>query len=505
MAEASTHPASSSTENPILRRRINEELRNRDLPDLDQVETLNEEEENEIADGVKVNVFDYCASKFPEDMIEYDIDRNGSFVAMKTHPYSWEKLQQEFGEGRYRVQAKSGISRVYRKQETRFVAAPVKSREEKETTIADAIRAAAPPPVNQFDELAKVATLIKSLSPPPVAPPEDKSGSMMMEFMKIMMETNSKAQENVTRMMDKLQENTTKLIEKMDSNTKDMFTRLEAKIGAGNEKKEKSLDALQVMAMLQKAEEKGFNNYQKIDELAERKAGRMNGSDEEKEPTTATERLIGAALPAITAALAAKPQQPQIPLNRPQPPRQMRPANQVPNPPAARQGQRPQPQPVNPEVLPKPTKEQVMDSISVGIFQRLMEADAVRNDPIAVEATKKKAAEDVKATVNRLGITLPALLQMIPQGDMIDVAVGAGLPVEAHHWLKGFYAYLKESAGPRQPQPQPKPQTNQPQRVQPNGVAPVTATASVAATNATDAQAGNAQAVSPKPMDTQRA
>jgi NCAIR mutase (PurE)-related protein len=139
MGASPTQSSSNSAETPTIRNRINEELRNRGLADLDEEEELEQDEERQIEMGVKVNVFDYCEANFVQkgDVIQYDIDRNGQFVATKMHPYSWEQLQSEFGEGHYRVQAKSAHTKAYRKQESRFVAAAPVSAKDNQTTIAE--------------------------------------------------------------------------------------------------------------------------------------------------------------------------------------------------------------------------------------------------------------------------------------------------------------------------------------------------------------------------------
>jgi len=498
MAGSSPQSNSNSTETPTIRARINDELRSRGVADLDDEERLHEDEEHQIEMGMKVNVFDHCQAHFVEkgDVIQYDIDRNGQFVATKMHPYSWEALQKEFGEGHYRVQAKSAHTKAYRKQESRFVAAAPRSERDKESSIADAVRSALPQQPDQFDQLTKVATLLKSLTPPPPSLPEDKTSGVLLEMMKFMSDTTQKSQESTMRMIEKMQENTTKMIEKIDTTTKEMFNKIETKI-AGDGKSGKQFDALQLLQMLQKAEERGMNTYLKIEELAEKKAARMGGDkDEDKEPESATERLVKSVLPAISAALAAKP---QVPMHRPQPPRQIRQAvpgaRVVPSTaPAQPQVNQPRPQPTpqagpkTPQVMPAPSKQEVVEKISAGVFQRLIEASAVQNDPAAVKQTQVKAAEDVSATIKKLGITIPQLLQMIPQGDMIDIATSAGLPNEAHHWLEGFYAHLKELARAQQPTPQPKPQP---------AVAP-------AANGSAQPSVGATQAEGAQPVGTQR-
>jgi len=448
MAENTRVPEQKSEEKPwSVRKQTNTLLKSRNLPDLDEEEEMFEEEEQEIASGQKVNVFDFCAPLVEKgDVIEYDIEQNGSFKATKPHPYSWDQVQREFGAGQYRIQAKSALTRQYRKQETRYVAAPPK--DENKTSILDQVKAALPPEKDPFDTVAKTVALIKSMTPPPPPPVEDKSSAMMIQFMQTIMQMQQSTQSATQTMMLEMQKSTSALIERLDNSQKEALAKIEAKLSVA-QPKEKNIGAIELLTLMQNAEQRGMKNYLMIEELAEKKARNMGGDEE---PESATSRLIKSVIPAVTAALSKPTAQPAV-AQRQVAPRSTRPV--VPAKPVGPQTNAQTTQggataavKAAPQVLPKANKEQVLEKLYPIVIAKLMEADAAKTDPVAVQATQKAAANETKAAAAALGLTIPGLLQLISQGDMIDIATTAGLPVEAHSWLKGFYANIKELAGP---------------------------------------------------------
>jgi hypothetical protein len=72
-----------------------------------------------IEDIAEFDLFDFCENEFVKkgDFVEYTIKKNGSTIGFKKHPYSWERIQKEFGGGRYNVLAKSMLTgRIVKRQ-----------------------------------------------------------------------------------------------------------------------------------------------------------------------------------------------------------------------------------------------------------------------------------------------------------------------------------------------------------------------------------------------------
>lgn len=430
----------------VVREEVNRELGNHGLPTLEEQEDLDEEEAEEIAAGLQVDVFDYCHPLVENgQVVSYTIYKNSEMLVTKPHPYSWDKLQDELGEGHYRVVAKSQITKKILKQQTAFIAAkPV--REEK-VSVAEQIRANIPPPLDPMDQFAKFAAVMKSINPerPPAAPAEKDNSSL--EMMKLMIEMNKTSQDSTNRLIEKMQDSTTKMIEKISSENKEMIARLETKI-SGGPAKEKGLGSMELIALLQSAEKKGMETWMKLEEMADRKAAKMSGKDneEEGEPKSAIERLAAAVIPGVMAAMSKQSDVPPAqtsgaPIQRRRPIQQVQ---AVPNPPPPQA-----PRPGTTVVLPRVSKEQAINHLIPIVLPHLAKADSVKTDPKAVAQTQSEAAQAVKIEMSKAGITVQALLQLVGQGDIIDVATQYRLPLEAHTWIKGFYADLTKLGTPK--------------------------------------------------------
>src|SRR5271155_4100001 len=88
---------------------VREELEDRN-PDQDDMETADlsfdqESSEELIQRDIFVDAFRKAQQK--GDAVRFYIYKNSQFTTIKTHPYSWERLQKEYGEGHYRIIAKS--------------------------------------------------------------------------------------------------------------------------------------------------------------------------------------------------------------------------------------------------------------------------------------------------------------------------------------------------------------------------------------------------------------
>lgn len=70
--------------------------------------------------GNEFDLFDYCDNYVNQgaDAVNYCAYKNGALLCSREHPWSWKEIQEEFGGGVYRVQAKSVKFNRYIKQQT---------------------------------------------------------------------------------------------------------------------------------------------------------------------------------------------------------------------------------------------------------------------------------------------------------------------------------------------------------------------------------------------------
>lgn len=425
-----------------VRKNVNEALKSRDLPDLDEEEDLNEEEADEVESGITVDVFDFCHGLVEKgEIVSYDIMKNSQFIGKKTHPYSWLEIQREFGPGHYRVVAKSERTKKYLKQQTNYVAEHVKQDSE---DVVSKIRSIMPPKEDSFEQMSKMATLMKSLTPPP---PPDNTSQVLMQMMQMQQTSQAATQTMILEM----QKNNQAMIEKLADTQRQMVEKLEAKLTTGKS----TTDPLEILSLVQKAEDRGMKNYLLLEEMAEKRAARMNPSkDEDKEPESMTDRLIKTALPLVAAAAerskAPPPVQGQVPRQMLRPLATAKPQPQGPRPQAAPVPPKPTvvvgPRPQAPAPKPAPravvlaSKEELISKIVPILGDKLIAGSL---NPSLVVELDRQAVEETMSYLKESNTPLDHLLQTVKENDMIEIAKGYGLPEEANSWLRSYYANLQ--------------------------------------------------------------
>jgi len=328
------------------------------LEDVPDVEELNfsdlkfeDEEENRSAQLLKKrlhsDVFDYCAQKVANgDQIRYEIQKNGMMEGYRFHPYSWEQLQKDYGQGNYSVKARSTLTNTYVKAETKAVndykpehnpeeeafkpqAAP--SRQEPSfIELFSLMQNATQNSRNEAREVAKEqASQSNALIQALLSKPESGIGTKeLMLLMSTMMQNNKKDDsphlELMMKMMDNSQktayqmsENTNRMIEKMNENSNRMFEKMNDRFQAMTEKmnsgsKKPEFGIADIISMTENAQKKGFDLFSKMQTLAESKADEKfemmelikGAGGQSKEKKSMTETLIETLLPSITTAVA---------------------------------------------------------------------------------------------------------------------------------------------------------------------------------------------------------
>jgi len=332
----------------------------------------------ELKESLTTDIFDYCAKRVAAgDQIRYEIEKDGYLEGYKFHPYSWEQLQKDFGQGSYKVVARSTATKKYVKAQTRAISAY--RPDERDDSHAPMFNQGYTPPsknepnfielmslMNEINssnrqearELAREqATQNNSILQSLLSKPNDGlSSKEMLLLMSSMMQNANKKEDDskpmlefMLRMMDnsqktaqQLSENTNRLIDKMNENSNRMFEKMNDRFQTlaeklSSRKKDGELGIAEIMMMTENAQKKGFDLFNKMQQLAESKADEkfelMEALKPEggiKEKKSMTETLIENLLPTITSAVAhskniqAPPQRPLLPQTTHEPRRSLR-------------------------------------------------------------------------------------------------------------------------------------------------------------------------------------
>jgi len=320
-----------------------------DLPDEDytqeDVRNLISSPLPELHDGldaVGFDVFDHCDAlqKKEGHQISYVIKRNGEMLTVKYHPYSWERLQKEFGAGQYQIIAKSLTSKRYLKQETRVVADDF-GNIERGTPQPQIVM---PPPQPQGIDFKEMFMLMQTQQEKQRAEARElarEQASMqqnqmmaMVEMMKTGSNQSSQMFLEVAKMTqavsEKLASSQATAMEKMESRFEKFMTQV-VQMTQNNKPDKETISPLEVMEMTRKAEEAGFNRMAQLMALARAEADeRMSYREESSgggggEKKSLTDTLIESMLPTITTALTGAAAAPQRIPSQPQPRGQLQP------------------------------------------------------------------------------------------------------------------------------------------------------------------------------------
>lgn len=279
------------------------------------------------------DIFDYCESEFVKkgDFVEYTVKKNGATVGFKKHPFSWEKIQKEFGGGRYNILAKSVLTGKIVKRQTMAVEDAL-HEDRRDSGIG----------FNPADLVSQIAEVVK---------PKNE-GPNFMELFTLMNNQQEKSRIEAERAAERakadsekqsstliqlMQQNTMMMLEMMKSTKKDdptlqlaqliqsfaekmenRFERAIDKIQNQNASKSSEFGLLEVLKLQQDAQDKGFKLYSQLNQIAEAKADeklelieeyRENGTTSTGEKKSMTDTLIETILPTVAGALAQQGQQ----------------------------------------------------------------------------------------------------------------------------------------------------------------------------------------------------
>jgi hypothetical protein len=354
--------------------------------------------------------------------VTYQIKKNGSILATKGHPFSWGKIQVEFGEGRYTVTAKSADN-VYIKTQTESVHARTVKDEDSELnnssnndgnlTTLDFISMMEKNAKNATAEAERRAdrdreNLMAMITA--MKPEKDNSSAEIMKTMqnksddmlKLVIALVSKApdvpKDNSTDMLkfmvdlqNKQQEKTERMFEKMQENNNKLFEAIITTQNSKPEAIEPEFSAIKVMEMVENARNGGFEQYslitQMAETIAEKNAVTGDGGDE-----SITNTLIKSLAPAVGAMMANKATNP-APTAQPRgtlPPTQR---VQTTRPAQAHRQTNPQKSPVR----------------AAGATQNAKPTEQNRQDRTLVRKNPKQSASSLPSVENMIDVEVPTV------------------------------------------------------------------------------------------------
>jgi hypothetical protein len=271
-------------------------------------------------------------------------DSRSNYVAERYPPYSWAKLQQEFGAGYYIIIAKErGTNRVVI-QQPRLVEdfkETVKPTENKEqgvslqdiSRVMDEKMASFRPKEQQNTQvqpqpsIMELLTLVFSLQEKAVSrQPQSNDSALFGSVINLVQAQNEKAtqmSQEQSRMMiemfSKMTENTNSVVRAINENQQKMFEKMNDRIEQVTKEINKSSNVSsdliytpqQIIEMQQKAQQTGFEMWARLETMAESKARqRMEIIEsikteeiEEVKPKPLGEKLFETMMPALGAVM----------------------------------------------------------------------------------------------------------------------------------------------------------------------------------------------------------
>lgn len=487
--------------------------------------TLNSfsEENYEIESGEAVaafDIFDWCDETTKKGhQIQYVVKRNGEMLAIKYHPYSWEQIQKEYKGGQYQIVAKSLTTKKYLKSETRTLSDPLKTDDSDEIAQKIMMQAPQPPQGPNFMELF---TLFQSMNEKQRAEARESAKETaqmgqqnMLAFVEMMKSSQTGSQQmffEIAKMTqqvsEKLAESQRAMFEKMETRFEKILDKVSEKTSPKTDKPEFGL--LELMKMQQESQEKGFQLFNQLSQIAETKAAERVEMMEELrgEQTSAapvkeksmTDTLIETMLPTIAGALAGSQavpptQQAVQPVRRALPPQQIGQVRQVPRQVQPTQpgatAQRTQVQAVRPgqtqanaqkSAASGPVSRQTSGQPTVkrnalGLPVAEIPVKAAETPVVTVQATvetpkttdlkakfteilvpvlgesllggvsPEQGATATIAALEKSGHTRVEFVENVSLPDLMAVVSGFNLPEEANPWFEGLYAHLQNTAG----------------------------------------------------------
>lgn len=236
--------------------------------------------------------------------IYFSIYKNTGYIARAEYPYSWDKIQKQFGEGHYKVIAKyHGTNQIVTSQ-SQFVVGiekPIEASKENETNQSMSWVAL----MNEQTEKAKIESQSQAQA----------QASSMSTMMQMMMQTQAQASSQMQLMMMEMNKQSQAQAQASQALVLSLMTSLASKKDDNG-----GFNSATVLKMIQDAEARGESKTKSWYDLVEKKAEQIaedrieaQGSGEENESTVKT--LVKSFVPILSQVMNQNAQaqaQPQM-------------------------------------------------------------------------------------------------------------------------------------------------------------------------------------------------
>lgn len=447
--------------------------------------------EEDVFEDEEFDIFVDIGDRYTKagDRISYTIKRDGEFIAGSIkHPFSWDRVQKEYGGGTYQVIARSTNRGKYVKAQSRNVAALTtndnaddfheeetrrgnsttellalmqeQKREEREALYRMEEK-------RERDRLEREERLERERTAREEKQEMDRkqreeemknSGNQTMLMMMKMMESNAQQQTALlTAVLGGRKEpevNLEKIMNMMDQRMEKVVAMVQGK------DKTKDIDALKLIELQSQAEDRGYKRAMDLHAQAERKAEELAEKREEfdhggeKEPST-TKMLLDAVGPAIQTLMAVRG---GIPAAAPQalPPATMAPRQLVAQPPRVRVNPQPKVAQANvqsnpqPKVVQKPVVKEAStmsqkDLIENTVFSEIGK-DLSPSNIMLQKFNPEATADKTLAILKPFGISPSTLCSAYTVDDMLNIAKAKGVPDAIKPYIERFHAHIKGQA-----------------------------------------------------------
>ena len=433
-----------------------EESKLEELPDLSDMYAADEVFQQSSPEEVSAkDVFRdaWLKAQTKNDTPQFYIYKNGTWIANRPYPYSWEKLQGEYGAGHYRIVAKSTINGQNLMIQSQLVGDPNEytgQKEEIETEV-DPVQS------NPFAFLTAMSQ-VQERAETKAAQIASQQTALVTQMMQAMFQAQAQAQVQQAQAQQQFQ---MMLMEMQKQNQAVAAENNKLVIGLLTQKPQTVPDTgikpAEMLKLLQEerkaAKEEAKNNYELIDRkaeaLAEIKAEALAGTSDEDESLTKT--IIKGVVPVFAEAIkkgsigvqgiqpgsvpqAQVPQLPRLPV---QPKTDYNRANvQTTKPvgvdPAALLRER---KAAQAQEEKKKSQLAILDIIGVDLVQALVD-----------RRPAKDVTPDILNKLEKSGTSRQTVSKLFELNDFYVHARRLGVPTEADAWLKEFYEEIQHLA-----------------------------------------------------------
>lgn len=264
-------------------------------------------EDRELQEGEDIFLYgaEYLFKKeklFPK----FTIKKYGQLLTTKTHPYSLEKLQKEFGGGSYTIFCKKPNGQIFKQQSIEIADPPNMDDEKSDDLMPHVTEVTKPTQPSMMEMLTFLKTFnqdaeVKAREAREAASVNSTQTmgliTTMMQSMIQMQSQASQQSQNLFMEMNKLHSQS---MEKMSENMNRVFEKINDQIHSLSSKKEE-ITPLKLLELMQRSEEKALKQQETVMKMVEERAEALRPEPEEDE--SLMKSVIKGFLPVVAQAV----------------------------------------------------------------------------------------------------------------------------------------------------------------------------------------------------------